>query len=100
MALISIDAVSYQYPAANQRARSEVSLTVEPGEVILVRGPSGSGKSALLRCLNGLVPHSTGGTFAATVTVAGMDTRSAAAPMLGSRVGFVFQSPQSQFILE
>src|SRR5438132_4967408 len=100
MPLISIDAVSYQYPAANQRALSEVSLTVEPGEVILVRGPSGSGKSTLLRCLNGLVPHSTGGTFAGTVTVAGMDTRNAPPRMLGARVGFVFQHPERQFILE
>src|SRR5438445_1219269 len=100
MPLISIDSVSYQYPAANQRALSEVSLTVEPGEVILVRGPSGSGKSTLLRCLNGLVPHSTGGTFAGTVTVAGMDTRNTPPRMLGSRVGFVFQHPERQFILE
>jgi len=100
MPLISIDTVSYQYPAANQRALSEVSLTVEPGEVILVRGPSGSGKSTLLRCLNGLVPHSTGGTFAGTVTVAGMDTRNTPPRMLGSRVGFVFQHPERQFILE
>src|SRR5437879_567179 len=100
MPLISIDTVSYQYPAANQRALSEVSLTVEPGEVILVRGPSGSGKSTLLRCLNGLVPHSTGGEFSGRVIVCGLDTRTHAPRELGARVGFVFQHPDAQFVLE
>jgi energy-coupling factor transport system ATP-binding protein len=100
MPLITLDAVSYQYPAATERALRDVSLAVDPGEVILVRGPSGSGKSTLLRCLNGLVPHGTGGTFAGTVRVAGMDTRNSPPRMLGARVGFVFQHPERQFILE
>lgn len=100
MPLITLDAVSYQYPTAAERALREISLSVEPGQVILVRGPSGSGKSTLLRCLNGLVPHSTGGTFAGTVTVAGLDTRTHPPRLLGARVGFVFQHPERQFILE
>ena len=33
---------------------SQLSLSVNPGEVIVVLGPSGCGKSTLLRCINGL----------------------------------------------
>jgi len=77
-----------------------VTTEVEPGQVILVRGPSGSGKSTLLRCLNGLVPHSTGGRFAGRVLVCGLDTRDHPPRVLGARVGFVFQHPDAQFVLE
>ena len=41
-----------------------MSLTVEPGELVLLAGGSGSGKSTLLRAARGLVPHFHGGTFA------------------------------------
>ncbi len=33
---------------------SQLSLSVNPGEVVVVLGPSGCGKSTLLRCINGL----------------------------------------------
>ena len=41
-------------------ALSDLSLDVRFGEVVVVVGPSGSGKSSLLRCLNYLVPPDTG----------------------------------------
>ena len=77
-----------------------ITARVQPGEVILLRGPSGSGKSTLLRCLNGLVPHSTGGTFGGKVTVCGLDTREHLPRELGAHIGFVFQHPDAQFVLE
>ncbi|MDQ6711512.1 MAG: ATP-binding cassette domain-containing protein [Candidatus Dormibacteraeota bacterium] len=100
MSLISFNGVTYHYPGAEAPALSAVTAQVEPGEVILVRGPSGSGKSTLLRCLNGLVPHSTGGRFVGHVIVDGLDTRDHPPRAFGTRVGFVFQHPDAQFVLE
>ena len=100
MPLITLDAVSYRYPEADKPALSDVTTTVEPGEVILLRGASGSGKSTLLRCLNGLVPHNTGGQFRGRVVVCGLDTRAHPPRQLGIHIGFVFQHPEAQFVLE
>jgi energy-coupling factor transport system ATP-binding protein len=100
MPVITLDAVSYRYPEADCPALSDITAAVEPGEVILLRGPSGSGKSTLLRCLNGLVPHNTGGRFRGRVVAYGLDTRDHPPRELATRVGFVFQHPDSQFVLE
>ncbi|TMD82626.1 MAG: energy-coupling factor ABC transporter ATP-binding protein [Chloroflexi bacterium] len=100
MPLIAFDDVRYRYPEADGPALDGITAAVEPGQVILLRGASGSGKSTLLRCLNGLVPHSTGGDYSGRVTVCGLDTRMHPPRELGARIGFVFQHPDSQFVLE
>jgi energy-coupling factor transporter ATP-binding protein EcfA2 len=100
MPIITVEAVTYRYPEADRPALNSITTAVEPGEVILVRGASGSGKSTLLRCLNGLVPHSTGGIFRGRVVVCGLDTRVHPPRQLGTHIGFVFQHPDSQFVLE
>jgi energy-coupling factor transport system ATP-binding protein len=100
MPVITLDAVTYRYPEADRPALTGITTAVEPGEVILVRGASGSGKSTLLRCLNGLVPHSSGGHFRGRVVVCGLDTRAHPPRQLATRIGFVFQHPDAQFVLE
>src|SRR3977135_313554 len=100
MPLITLEGIGYQYPEAERPALSGITAAVEPGEVILLRGPSGSGKSTLLRCLNGLVPHSTGGQFRGRGVVCGLDTRAHPPRLLATHVGFVFQHPDAQFVLE
>jgi len=100
MPVIALDAVSYRYPEADRPALSDITVAVDPGDVILLRGASGSGKSTLLRSLNGLVPHSTGGQFRGRVVVCGLDTREHPPRQLATHIGFVFQHPDAQFVLE
>jgi energy-coupling factor transport system ATP-binding protein len=98
--MIDISDLTYTYPQRDLPALHNVSLQIAAGEFVLVTGPSGAGKSTLLRCLNGLVPHFSGGVIAGTVCIAGVDVIAAGMAGLGSTVGFVFQSPEAQAVLD
>jgi energy-coupling factor transport system ATP-binding protein len=97
VALASVRALSYSYPGA-QEALRECSLELEPGEVVALLGPSGGGKSTLLRALAGLVPHFHGGRFSGRVEVDGLDTRRARPAELAGTVATLFQDPEDQVV--
>ena len=98
--MIEIDHVTYSYPGSSRPALSDLSLRIPEGEFLLVCGPSGAGKSSALRLLNGLVPHFHGGHFAGRVRVWGRDTLAHQPSELADLVGFVFQDPESQFVVD
>jgi energy-coupling factor transporter ATP-binding protein EcfA2 len=92
------ESLTYRYPEAAADALQEVSLTVEPGEFVLLCGRSGSGKSTLLRAGCGLVPHFHGGAIEGELEVTGMDVRSHGPAELAGAVGLVAQEPESQVV--
>jgi energy-coupling factor transporter ATP-binding protein EcfA2 len=98
--LIKIEELTYAYPNRVEPALERVSLHVEAGEFVLLAGPSGAGKSTLLRCLNGLVPHFSGGRISGTVYVAGQNVLEAGPKVLSRVVGMVFQDPEAQAVLD
>ncbi len=99
MSVLRLERVSYRYPEATMDALSDVSLAIEPGEFCVLAGLSGSGKSTLLRAAAGLVPHFHGGTFAGTVEVGGLDTRSNGPAEIGALAGTVLQDPETQVVM-
>jgi energy-coupling factor transporter ATP-binding protein EcfA2 len=98
MGLALVDQLTFSYPDAPCPSLTNVSLRIEPGEVVALLGPSGSGKSTLLRALAGLVPHFHGGRFEGRVEIDGRDTRRTGPAELAGRVASLFQDPEDQVV--
>lgn len=90
--------VSFRYAGADKDALSGINLNIPPGEIVLVTGPAGSGKTTFCSCINGLVPHYHEGELKGDVIVRSYNTRRARIGGLASLVGMVFQDPDSQLV--
>jgi energy-coupling factor transport system ATP-binding protein len=95
---IEFRGVSFRYAGAQKDALQGINLTIQPGEIVLVTGPAGSGKTTFCSCINGLVPHYHEGELTGQVIVRSYDTRRARIGGLASLVGMVFQDPDSQLV--
>jgi energy-coupling factor transporter ATP-binding protein EcfA2 len=89
--------LTYRYPGAGDPALVGLDLGLQPG-LTLVAGGSASGKSSLLRVLNGLVPHFHGGSIRGDAVVLGQSVLRTPTRQLSREVGFVFQDPEAQFV--
>ncbi|MET9557722.1 ATP-binding cassette domain-containing protein [Streptomyces sp. NPDC006645] len=101
--MIRFEQVSVVYadaPAPALGASQGVDLTIPEGELVLLVGPSGVGKSTLLGTVSGLVPHFTGGRLRGRVTVDGRDTRTHKPRELADVVGTVGQDPLAHFVTD
>ncbi|CAL9443296.1 Putative HMP_thiamine import ATP-binding protein YkoD [Streptomyces sp. enrichment culture] len=98
--MIRFENVSVTYDGADEPAVRAVDFEVPEGELALLVGPSGVGKSTVLGAVSGLVPHFTGGTLHGRVTVAGRDTRTHKPRELADVVGTVGQDPLAHFVTD
>jgi energy-coupling factor transport system ATP-binding protein len=85
-----MEAVSHRYPDGTL-ALDGVSLAIARGEAVAVTGPTGSGKSTLIRHLNGLLRPTAG-----RVLLEGEDIGALRVAQLARRVGIAFQEPDRQ----
>lgn len=98
--MIRFEQVSVRYDGTDRPTLSGVDLAVPEGELVLLVGPSGVGKSTLLGTVSGLVPHFTGGVLSGRVTVDGRDTRTHKPRELADLVGTVGQDPPAHFVTD
>ncbi len=98
--MIEFQTVDLTYDGSRRPQLHGVDLTIPEGELALVVGPTGSGKSTFLNLINGLAPHFTGGTLAGRVLVAGRSTADHPPREMADLVGVVRQDPQTGFVTD
>jgi energy-coupling factor transport system ATP-binding protein len=98
--VILFDDVTFTYEGAARPALRNVDLFIGEGDLALVVGRTGTGKSTLLGALNGLTPHFTGGTLSGDVRVDGRSTRTHRPKDLAEVVGYVGQNPLHGFVTD
>jgi len=91
-----IEDLSFRYRSRTDWALKHINLTVQPGQVLLIAGASGCGKTTLIRCLNGLVPNSYKGELQGRIVIQGQDIHTYTLARISQMVGTVLQDPERQ----
>ena len=88
--------ISFEYRDSLEGIQN-VNFVLQPGEVILVTGNSGSGKSTFLKCLNGLIPRVVEGKLEGEILLNHQNTKDMSMAEISRHISSVFQNPRSQF---
>jgi energy-coupling factor transport system ATP-binding protein len=93
-----VEGLSFRYRLRSELALVNVSFSMEPGEILLVAGASGCGKTTLARCVNGLIPRSYKGERGGVVKLYGREVADIPLADVSQIVGTVLQDPERQIV--
>ncbi len=93
-----IEGLTFRYHSRPEPALYSLSLTLERGELLLVAGASGCGKTTLIRCINGLIPRTYNGDLEGSILLDGQDGSEMIMSTLSQTVGTVLQDPERQIL--
>lgn len=93
---VRLDQVSFTYAGHQRPALQDVSLTMRRGEMVVVMGATGAGKTTLAKTLNRTVPAFQHGKLTGSVTVLGRTLTTETVAQLAGVVGFVSQDFEAQ----
>ena len=98
METFRIKNLTFTYPGKTQPALRNVSLEINMGELVVLCGRSGCGKTTLLRNLKPLIaPH---GSLEGPIEFYGRDVRELSQEQQASKIGYVLQNPDSQIVTD
>lgn len=96
--MIKFESVSFKYKDSEQaNSLHNINFSINNGEIVLLCGKSGCGKTTITRLINGLIPHYYEGELQGEVTIDGKFISKQPIYETAKQVGSVFQNPRSQF---
>lgn len=95
---VVIENLSFRYRSREDIAINHISLDIPAGQLVLIAGASGCGKTTLARCINGLIPRSYKGDLTGRIVLLGQDTKDLPLARISQMVGTVLQDPERQIL--
>jgi energy-coupling factor transport system ATP-binding protein len=96
--LLTIEDLNFRYFIREEPALKNINLSFSSGEVALIAGASGCGKTTLIRCINGLIPHSYRGEKSGRIIANGKDLAPLKLAEISQMIGTVLQDPERQIL--
>jgi energy-coupling factor transport system ATP-binding protein len=93
-----VENLSFRYRDRPGAAIHAISFAANAGEILLIAGASGCGKTTLIRAVNGLIPRSYKGEVTGRVLIHGEDTADWKLSTISQKVGTVLQDPERQIL--
>jgi len=93
-----IKELSFRYHSRSELALKQISFTVNPGQVLLIAGSSGCGKTTLMRCINGLIPNAYQGDIEGNINLFGRSVFEMEMAEISQTVGTILQDPERQIL--
>ena len=97
MNAVAVNNLTFAYRNGKTVLR-DVSFTVSAGEVFMITGASGCGKTTLCHILCGIIPHAVIGNLSGQISIMGIYPITAGLPQTALQAGMVFQDAESQII--
>ena len=98
--MLKIADLNFGYGSGDELILRRVNAAFKPGELALLIGPTGSGKSTFLKIINRLVPEFSSGTATGLISFDGIDLSKMKAHDVAPLIGYVNQQPDSFFVSE
>jgi energy-coupling factor transporter ATP-binding protein EcfA2 len=95
---LTVEQLSFRYRERSERAIEDLSFALQPGELLLVAGASGCGKTTLIRCINGLIPRSYKGDLKGRVLIFDEETGDWPLARISQTIATVLQDPERQIL--
>ncbi len=95
---LQIESLTFRYQRRSEPAIKDINLILQVGEILLIAGASGCGKTTLARCINGLVPRSYKGELKGKLLYFGREMAQQPLSRISQVVGTVLQDPERQIL--
>lgn len=90
--------LGFRYNSRTTPAIEDINLQLEPGQIVLLAGSSGCGKTTLMRCVNGLIPHTYQGYMQGEIELYGKPIKGMGLAEISKHVGTLLQDPERQIL--
>jgi energy-coupling factor transporter ATP-binding protein EcfA2 len=93
-----VENLNFRYRDREELAIKNITFQANPGEILLIAGASGCGKTTLIRSINGLIPRSYKGDLQGSIRIYGEDVKDWKLSQISQQVGTVLQDPERQIL--